>query len=337
MELTKDYKSYIKTLKQEIAQSRIKANLAVNKELVLLYWKIGKKILEMQEKEGWGAKVIEQISKDLRKDFPEMKGLSVRNLKYMRAFADSWADFVIVQEPLAQITWYHNLTLLEKIQDNEQRLWYAQKTIENGWSRNVLVMQIETNLYERQGKAVTNFKETLPSPQSDLAHEIVKSPYNFEFLNIQDKIDERKLEKALVNHIRDFMLELGKGFAFVGSQYKLTLSNQDYYLDLLFYNLHLRSYTIIELKTGPFKPEYAGKMNFYLNVLDNEVKDKQDTPSIGIILCRDKDHITAKYALDGIKRPLGVSEYQLGKDLEERLKETLPNAKDLEKELEEGL
>lgn len=337
MKLTKDYKSYIETLKKEIAQSRIKANLAVNKELILLYWKIGKNILEMQEKEGWGAKVVEQVSKDLRKDFPEMRGLSIQNISYMRQFFQEYPENQIIQQAVGQIPWGHNILIISKVKDPEQRLWYVHQTIGNGWSRNVLAMQIDTKLYERQGQAITNFKETLPSPQSDLAHEIVKSPYNFEFLNIEGDIYERKLEKALVDHIRDFMLELGKGFAFIGSQYKLTLSNQDYYLDLLFYNLQLRCYTIIELKTGPFKPEYAGKMNFYLNVLDHEVKDEQDNASIGIILCREKDHITAKYALDGIKRPLGVSEYQLSKDLAEKLKEALPKPKDLEKDLEEEL
>ena len=315
MEISQSYKEYIFSLKREISQSRIKAVLAVNKELILLYWKIGKKILEMQEKEGWGAKIIEQVSNDLRSDFPEMKGLSPTNMHYMRRFALIYKDEQFLQAAPGEITWYHNTTLLDKVKTPEERLWYAQETVANGWSRNVLVMQIESNLYQRQGKAVTNFKDTLPAAQSDLAREIIKSPYNFEFLSIEDQITERKIEKALIDQIRDFMLELGAGFAFVGSQYHLELGGQSYYLDLLFYNLKLRAYTVIELKTGPFKPEYAGKMNFYLNVLDGELKSKDDNSSLGIILCRDNNHITAKYALDGIQGPLGVSEYKLSQAL----------------------
>ena len=226
MEISQSYKEYIFSLKREISQSRIKAVLAVNKELILLYWKIGKKILEMQEKEGWGAKIIEQVSNDLRSDFPEMKGLSPTNMHYMRRFALIYKDEQFLQAAPGEITWYHNTTLLDKVKTPEERLWYAQETVANGWSRNVLVMQIESNLYQRQGKAVTNFKDTLPAAQSDLAREIIKSPYNFEFLSIEDQITERKIEKALIDQIRDFMLELGAGFAFVGSQYHLELGGQ---------------------------------------------------------------------------------------------------------------
>ena len=320
---TQSYQSYIQDLKREISRARVKAALSVNRELVLLYWKIGKKILEMQKKEKWGAKVIEQISIDLRKDFPEMKGLSITNLHYMRKFASSTQEHEFLQAPLGEITWYHNIALLDKVGSQSERLWYAQKTIENGWSRNTLVIQIEMNLHARQGNSITNFKETLPSPQSDLAHEIIKSPYNFEFLNITDRVSERNIENALIDHIRKLMMELGKGFAFVGSQYPLKLGNETYFLDLLFYHLKLKSYVIIELKNGPFKPEYAGKMNFYLNLVDKEVKDAEDTPSIGIILCRENNHITVKYSLDGIQRPLGVSEYILNQTLEEALRKAL--------------
>ncbi len=317
------YQNHITELKKEIMRARVKAALSVNKELVLLYWRIGKKILEMQEKEGWGAKVIEQISRDLRKDFPEMRGLSPQNLKYMKRLAQSYGLNEIGQQAIDQLPWGHIIDLIYKVLDREQRSFYIQKTIENGWSRNVLSMQIETNLYARQGQAITNFKETLPAPQSDLAHEIIKNPYNFEFLSIDDKITERNIEKALVDHIRDFMLELGQGFAFVGSQYPLKLGEESYFLDLLFYNIKLKAYTIIELKSGPFKPEYAGKMNFYLNVMDKEVKAKEDNPTMGIILCRDNSHITVKYAIDGIQRPLGVSEYTLSQALEKKIKEEL--------------
>jgi len=315
------YQSYIKDLKSEIVRARVKAALSVNKELVLLYWKIGKKILEMQKKEGWGAKVIDQISSDLRKDFPEMRGLSIANLYNMRKFAELYVKEEFLQQLAGEIPWYHHVVLIERVKCHHQREWYIQKTIENGWSRNILSMQIETNLYARQGKAITNFKETLPSPQSDLAHEIIKSPYNFDFLNIGNKANERNIERALVDHMRDFILELGQGFAFVGSQYPLKLGGESYFLDLLFYNIKLKAYIIIELKCGAFKPEYEGKMNFYLNVVDNEVKEKEDNASMGIILCRDNNHITVKYSIDGIQRPLGVSEYTLSQVLEKRLKE----------------
>ncbi|MEI8321223.1 MAG: PDDEXK nuclease domain-containing protein [Alphaproteobacteria bacterium] len=337
MNLDKSYKSYIETLKKEIATARIKANLAVNKELVLLYWKIGKHVLEMQEKEGWGAKVIEQVSYDLRKEFPEMRGLGVSNLHYMRRFSAEYEGDLILQGPLGEITWYHNLALMDKIKNTENRLWYARKTIENGWSRNVLVHQIESNLYGRQGKAITNFKETLPALESDLAHELVKSPYNLEFLNIAEEVHEKDLENALINNIRNFLLELGKGFSFVGNQYHIELEGEDYYLDLLFYHLKLRCYVIIELKTGRFLPEHAGKMNFYLNLVDHQLRHKDDSPSIGIILCKDKRNITVKYSLDGLKRPLGVSEYKLNKELEKKIKESLPDEMELKEELTEEL
>ncbi|MEI8321280.1 MAG: PDDEXK nuclease domain-containing protein [Alphaproteobacteria bacterium] len=334
MTLDKSYKNYIEVLKREIVTARIKASLSVNKELIILYWKIGTHILTMQEKEGWGAKVIEQVSGDLLREFPEMRGLSSRNLKYMRAFSSRWQNFEFVQEVLAQITWYHNIAILEKSNEEEQ-LWYITKTIENGWSRNVLVHQIESNLYGRQGNAVTNFKDTLPSPQSDLSHELIKSPYNLEFLNISEEILEKDLEQALIGNIRDFLLELGKGFSFVGNQYHIELEGEDYYIDLLFYHLKLRCYVIIELKTGKFLPEHAGKMNFYLNLVDHQLRHTEDNPSIGIILCKDKRNITVKYSLDGLKRPLGVSEYKLNKELEKKIKESLPDEKELKKELGE--
>lgn len=335
MTLDKSYKSYIENLKKEIAQARIRASLSVNRELVLLYWKIGNHILEMQEKEGWGAKIIEQVSKDLSKEFPEMKGLGVSNLHYMRRFSADYKADLILQGPLVEIPWYHNLALLDKLKTTEERLWYAYKTIENGWSRNVLVHQIESDLYRRQGKAVTNFKDTLPTPQSDLVHELIKSPYNFEFLNIADQSREKDLESALIEHIKSFLLELGKGFAFVGSQYHVELEEESYYIDLLMYHIHLHCYVVIELKTGRFLPEHAGKMNFYLNLVDHQLRREGDNPSIGIILCKDKRNVTVKYSLDGLKKPVGVSEYKLNKELETKLKESLPDEDELKEELSE--
>jgi len=227
--------------------------------------------------------------------------------------------------------------LIEKIKDKSKQSWYIQKTIENGWSRNVLVHQIKTDLHGRQGKAITNFKDTLPAPESDLAHEIVKSPYNFEFLNITEKVHEKNLEKAFMENIRNFLLELGKGFSFVGSQYHIELEGEDYYLDLLFYHLKLRAYVVLELKTGKFLPEHAGKMNFYLNLVDHTLRHKDDNPSMGIILCRDKKNITVKFSLDGLKNPLGVSEYQLSQELEEKLKGVLPGETELKTECPEGI
>ena len=285
---TKSYAGLLQSLKTQITQARIRAHLSVNKEMISLYWNIGNQILERQKAEGWGSKVIENISKDLRKEFPEMKGLSARNLVYMQTFAKNYPNFEITQQAVAQIPWGHICVIMDKVSDSDQRFWYAQKTIENGWSRNVLNMQIKTNLYARDGKSANNFQSTLPSPQSDLATSIIKDPYNLEFLDIQGKFHERELEEKLIDHIRKFLLELGQGFAFMGNQYHLTLEDEDYYLDMLMYHVKLKCYVVIELKTGKFKPEYAGKMNFYLNLMDRQIKDASDNPTSGLILCENK-------------------------------------------------
>ena len=328
---TKSYASLLQSLKTQITQARIRAHLSVNKEMISLYWNIGNQILERQKEEGWGTKVIENISKDLRAEFPEMKGLSARNLVYMQTFAKAYPDFAITQEVLAQITWYHNITLLDKVKNYEERLWYVHETAKNGWSRNVLVAQIQTGLYKRQGKSVNNFQNTLPSPQSDLAREIIKDPYNLEFLDIQGKFHERELEEKLIDHIRKFLLELGQGFAFIGNQYHLTLDDEDYYLDMLMYHVKLKCYVVIELKTGKFKPEYAGKMNFYLNLMDRQIKDASDNPTIGLILCEDKKNITVEYAIEGINKPMGVSQFKLTEKLPDNLKEFLPTPEEITK------
>ena len=330
-----NYAALIQTLKTEISQARIRAHLSVNKEMITLYWRIGSQILERQDKEGWGTKVIENISNDLRKEFPEMKGLSARNLVYMQTLAKAYPDFSITQQVVAQIPWGHNCVIMEKITVDDQRLWYIQKTIENGWSRNVLSLQIQSNLYARDGKSINNFKSTLPAAQSDLAQSIIKDPYNLEFLDIQGKIHERELEGKLIDHIRNFLLELGQGFAFIGNQYHIELEGEDYYLDLLFYHVKLKCYVVVELKTGKFKPEHAGKMNFYLNLMDRQVKDKSDNPTIGLILCEDKKGITVEYAIDGINKPMGVSQFKLTEKLPEQLKQYLPTAEELTKLVEE--
>jgi predicted nuclease of restriction endonuclease-like (RecB) superfamily len=299
--------------------------------MISLYWNIGNQILERQKEEGWGSKVIENISKDLRAEFPEMRGLSARNLVYMQTFAKAYPDFSITQEVLAQITWYHNITLLDKVKNYEERLWYVHETAKNGWSRNVLVAQIQTGLYKRQGKSVNNFQNTLPSPQSDLAREIIKDPYNLQFLDIQGKFHERELEEKLIDHIRKFLLELGQGFAFIGNQYHIELEDEDYYLDMLMYHVKLKCYVVIELKTGKFKPEYAGKMNFYLNLMDRKIKDASDNPTIGLILCEDKKNITVEYAIEGINKPMGVSQFKLTEKLPDNLKEFLPTPEEITK------
>lgn len=325
----KTYRELIETLKKEITQARIRAHLAVNKELIMLYWNIGNNILKRQQQEGWGAKVIENISQDLQREFPEMKGLSSRNLVYMQTFAKKFTDIEFTQQAAAQIPWFHICTILDKVTTEEQRIWYIQKTIENGWSRNVLNMQIKTNLYTREGKSLTNFKSTLPAAQSDLAQAIVKDPYNLEFLDIQDKIAERHLENKLIDNIRSFLLELGKGFAFVGNQYNLNLEGEDYFIDLLFYHIKLKCYVVIELKTGKFKPEYAGKLNFYLNLVDNQLKDENDNQTIGLILCEEKNSLTVEYSIKNISSPMGISQYKLTERLPEDLKDYLPSARDL--------
>lgn len=328
------YQTFLSDLKKRIRTAQIKAALAVNQELVLLYWRIGTEILKRQEAEGWGSKVINQLSKDLKQEFPDIKGFSSRNLKYMRAFAESWPDESIVQEALAQIPWYHNIALLEKLKDRQQRLWYLQKTVENGWSRDVLVMQIETNLYSRQGGAVTNFERTLPKPKSDLTRQILKDPYSFEFLNITEDSAERDLERGLVEHIREFLLELGVGFAFVGSQYRLDVEGDEFFIDLLFYHLKLRRYVVIDLKTTDFKPEYAGKMNFYVSAVNSLLCEEWDEPTIGIVLCRSKKKTVVEFSLDAVDHPIGVSTYKLRGELPPPLRDSFPTVEQLEVELE---
>lgn len=331
--ITTDYISFLENIKNLISTSRYKAALQVNKELILLYHNIGKKILESQDKEGWGAKIIDRISKDLKSEFPEMKGFSTRNLKYMRKFAEEYQDREFVQETLAQLTWYHNVTLLDKISDKQIRVFYVKNAITHGWSRNIMVMQIETALHKRQGQAVTNFKDKLPSAQSDLAHYTLKDPYIFDFLSIGEKAHEQEIEKSLIQHMEKFLLELGAGFAFVGRQYNIEVAGQDFYIDLLFYHLKLRCFVVIELKNKDFKPEYAGKMNFYLSAIDDIVKHESDQPSIGLILCKNKNNVLAEYALRDMTKPIGLAEYRLIDNLPENIKTELPTIEELEAEL----
>ncbi len=329
-----NYISFLRSLKERIRQAQIKAALAVNNELILLYWQIGREILNRQKQEGWGAKVIERLAQDLKQEFTDMSGFSPRNLKYMRALAEAYPDEQIVLRLIAQIPWGHNQTLLNKLKSYEQRLWYAQKAIENGWSRDVLTLQIETDLYARQGGAITNFERTLPELDSDLAQQLIKDPYNFNFLSISENAKERELEQALVERIRNFLLEMGTGFAFVGSQYRLEVEGDEYFIDLLFYHLKLHCYIAIDLKVTEFKPEYSGKMNFYISAVNNLLRTEVDGPTIGIILCRSKKKTTVEFALDTVQNPIGVSTYKLRGELPPPLQNCLPTIKQLEMELE---
>jgi predicted nuclease of restriction endonuclease-like (RecB) superfamily len=329
------YKEFLIALKERIYHAQIKAAISVNRELILLYWQIGLEIQQRQQQQGWGAKVIDQLAKDLKAEFPEIKGFSARNLKYMKAFAEAYPDESIVQQVVAQIPWGHNLRILEAIKDQNQRLWYAQKTIEYGWSRNILVHHLETKLYHRQGHAITNFSHALPTPQSDLAQQVLKDPYNFDFLTLSSEAREKDLERALIRHIREFLLEMGVGFAFVGSQYHLKVVGEDYYLDLLFYHLQLRCYIVIDLKMTPFEPEYSGKMNFYVSAVDDLLKHPDDRPTIGIILCRGKNNkAVVTYALRDLNKPIGVSTYQIRESIPENFQGSLPTVEQLEAELE---
>lgn len=328
-----EYQEFLTHLKTRIRETQVRAAITVNRELVLLYWHMGHDILTRQQTQGWGAKVIDRLARDLQHAFPEMKGFSPRNLKYMRAFAENYPDEQFVQEVLAQITWYHNIALMEKIQPIEEREWYARQAIQNGWSRNILVLQIESGLYRRQGKAVTNFDQTLPPADSDLAHNVLKDPYVFDFLTLGQEAHERDIERELVRHIRDFLLELGVGFAFVGQQHRLEVAGEEFFIDLLFYHLRLRRFVVIELKSGDFKPEYAGKLNFYLSAVDDLLRHPDDQPSVGLILCRTQNRTIAEYALRDVKKPIGVSTYELTTALPENLKGQLPTIEELEAEL----
>jgi predicted nuclease of restriction endonuclease-like (RecB) superfamily len=330
---SKGYQDLLARLKGQIQSAQVRAAVAVNQELVVLYWGIGKEILSRQEEDGWGTGVIERLAKDLHSEFPDMKGLSPRNLGYMKAFAEAWPEEPILQQAVAKLPWGHNVRILDLVKPPEERLWYVQQAIQNRWSRNVLVMQIESGLFRRQGKAVTNFQATLPAPQSDLAQEIIKDPYNFDFLMLTTEAQERDLERGLLEHLRQFLIELGTGFAFLGSQVPLEVAGEDFRLDLLFYHVKLRCYVVIDLKMTPFKPEYAGKMNFYLAAVDDMLRHPDDKPSIGLILCKTKNRIIAEYALRNTTTPMGISEFKLLEKLPEQLKGTLPTIEEIEAEL----
>ncbi|HKL22226.1 MAG TPA: PDDEXK nuclease domain-containing protein [Tichowtungia sp.] len=349
------YAELLSGIKARVHSARIRAGLAANRELILLYWDIGRMVAARQAEEGWGSSVIDRLSADIRCEFPDMKGFSVRNILRMKTFYLSYRERIINPPQAAaeiksldkellpsvfRIPWYHNVLLLEKVKDPVAREWYLQKTIEHGWSRNVLALHIDQQDYERKGQAVSNYHTTLPEPQSDLAQEILKDPYLFDFLGIADDAREREVENALLAHLRDFLIELGDGFAFVGNQVRLDIDDDDYYIDLLFYHLKLRCYFVIDLKTRPFAAEDAGKMNFYLNAVDDLMRHPDDQPSIGLVLCREKEgssRMLLEYALRGLEKPVGVSSYQLTRALPDDLKPSLPTVEELESELAENV
>ncbi|MFL6210269.1 MAG: YhcG family protein [Pyrinomonadaceae bacterium] len=338
-DLLAGYEDFLTDLKAHIRSAQIKAAVTVNRELIALYWEIGQSIVERQEQAGWGDEVLIRLSRDLRREFPETQGFSRTNLYRMRAFYLVYRDRPeFVPQLVGQIPWGHNQVLIEKLKDPMARAWYAQQIIENGWSRNVLVHQIETDLYRRQGRAakVSNFALTLPPPQSDLAQQMLKDEYVFDFLTASQAAHERALERGLVEKIRDFLLELGAGFAFLGSQYHLEVGGQDFYIDLLFYHHRLRCLVALELKIGDFEPAYAGQMNFYLSALDDLVRHPEDRPSVGIILCKGKNRTVAEYALRDIAKPIGVSSYKLSAHLPAELARSLPSAQELERVLDEA-
>lgn len=327
-----DYFATINEIKSEIQKAQYKATVKVNNELLLLYYHIGKVI---NKHKVWGNKFIDNLSVDLRREYPDSKGYSVRNLKYMAKFADLFSEQEIVQEVLAHLSWYHVVSLMDKVKERPILLWYAKNCVENGWSRNVMVHQIESNLYARQATSekVTNFADRLPSPQSELATNMMKDPYIFDFIPFKADMLERDIERAMVSEVTKLLLELGAGFAFLGNQYHLNVGGEDFYLDLLFYNLKLRCYVVIELKTGEFKPEYAGKLNFYLTAVDNILKTEQDAPTIGLLLCKSKNDLVAEYALRDINKPIGVSEYRITDELPEQFRQQLPSIEDIKKRI----
>lgn len=365
-----DYKQWLFQLKAQIRSVQIRAALKVNAELIGLYWQLGKEILNKEKNAIWGKALLPTLSNDLRAEFPDMKGFSLTNLKYIRIWVKFYLSLIgqqlvdqlenaneqrnltqtneTIQQPAGQIgqqavdqipafltsiPWGHHLQIVTKCNSIEEAMFYIKETSLYGWSRNVLVHQIESNLYNRKGAAVTNFDTTLPKPQSDLAKELLKDPYKFDFLSLGEEHLEKDLENALVEHITKFLLELGAGFSYVGRQYHLEVGGDDFYIDLLFYHLKLRCFVVIELKTGRFIPEYAGKLNFYLNVVDELLRHERDEPSIGIIICKERNKVVAEYALRGIAKPIGVTEYQLTETLPAELKGKLPTIEEIEEEL----
>jgi len=324
------YAELLQELKTRIHAAQVRAAFAVSRELILLYWSIGREILTRQDAQGWGAKIVERLAHDLQVEFPGVEGFSARSLKYMRAFAAAWPDEPIVQQLAAQLPWGHHMVLLDRLKTTVEREWYLRAAVEYGWSRNILVLQIKSALHEREGKALTNFQRTLPPPGSDLAEQILKDPYNFDFLTVAEDAHEREIERGLLIHLRDLLLELGRGFAFVGSQVPLAVGEETFYIDLLFYHVRLHAFIVIELKTGRFKPEWAGKLNFYLSAVDDLIRTAPDGATIGLLLCESHNNPVAEYAMRDIAKPIGVSTYRVTRELPSPVRDELPTVEDLQ-------
>jgi len=335
MGLPDSYAAVLDEIKRRIQAERLRTVMAANSAMAMLYWDIGRLILDRQEKEGWGARVIDRLSADLREAYPDMRGLSSRNLLFMRSFAAAYSDMQIVKQLVSQLPWGHIIRLLQRIKDPDMRHWYVTASMEHGWSRDVLELQIDAHAHERQGKAITNFKATLPPADSDMAAQVFKDPYLFDFLGTADPRREREVEQALVDHIQRFLLELGAGFAFVGRQVHLEFASNDYYLDLLFYHLKLRCYVVVELKVVPFDPGFVGTMNMYLSAVDDLLRHVDDKPSIGLLLCRSKNRLVVDYALRNFRKPIGVAEWEtkIVKKLPAEFKGSLPTVEEIEAEL----
>lgn len=335
-EMSDAYLKFIEEVKSEIQKKRISVVLNANSSMICLYWDIGRSILKKQEEEGWGAKIIDRIAKDLKDAFPEMSGFSPRSIKYMRKFAESWPDFEIVQRVVAQIPWRTNISLMDKLKDEESRIWYAYKVIENGWSKTILDLQIESRLMERTGRSVNNFPAALPPADSDMVNQVFKDPYLFDFLGTDMPRREIEIERQLTEHIQSFLLELGQGFAFVGRQVHLEVGGDDFYLDLLFYHLKLRCFVVVELKACDFEPGFISQLNMYQNVVNDILRHPDDKPTIGLLLVKGKNETVVEYSLAGYQNPIGVAEWknQMAKALPEELRSSLPSIEDIEKELE---
>ena len=329
------YPELLVAVSTQISTGRSRAALAANREMLLSYWTIGRELADRESAEGWGAKVVTRLSADVRSAFPDAKGFSPRNLRYMKSFAQAWPDFPMVQQAVATLPWGHNVLLIDKLSDPGTRLWYASAAVERGWSRNVLAHHIDTRLHERSGRAITNFKATLPPSESDLAEQSFKDPYIFDFLALTEKRDERGLENQLILHVEKFLLELGQGFAFVGRQVRLTVGDDEFYADLLFYNFRLRCFVVVELKAAAFKPEYVGQINMYMSAIDDLLAHPEDRPTIGLLLCKTKNNVVAEYSLQGFSKPIGVAEWEseIVKSLPAEFVSTLPSISEIEAEL----
>ena len=341
----KEYKKFLVELKEKVKNSQLKAAIKVNYELLNLYWEVGKKITEKQKEYSWGDSFISNLSNDLKKEFPDMKGFSVQNLKNIRYWYLFYAEYLIGLQPVSQlkkienkiksIPWGHNQRIMYKCKSVREAIFYVEKTIENGWSRTILEHQIDSKLYERLGSAISNFDSRLPKVQSELAKQTIKDPYNFDFLTLRDKYDERELEDALVKQITSFLLELGTGFSYIGRQVHLKVGDSDFYIDLLFYHVKLHCYVVVELKTEKFKPDFAGQLNFYVTAVNRDLKSQEDNQTIGILICKDKDNVVAEYSLANISQPIGISKYEISKLLEKEYKSSLPSIEEIEQSIKD--